>query len=84
MHTDVHLIRLHGAGLYVQKIGGQPEIQPLGDRQITGICIGAVVQICCDLPQLLGDFLLRFPGNAALDLLSRTGVIAYGVSCLPI
>ena len=81
--TDVFFIGTFGGRLQIAGVVPQPAVQPVTKQNLARFHVGAVVDLCERLRQLLLHFLLRFPVYGFLNLLSRPGIKAERVSRFP-
>ena len=77
------LIQVSGRRLYACEVIPQPDVQPLVQRHAAWLHIRPVIDLRRDGSELLADFFLRLAVNRFLYLLSRLGINAEGVACLP-
>ena len=78
------LVKICGRRLDSNKIVLCPNGHPFSDTELTGSNIGLCINFGCDLPKILRDLLLRFPRDAALNLLAGTSVVPLGIAPLPV
>lgn len=70
-------------GLYIADVLRHPCVQPVSGFEPRNVHIRPVIDLRRDGGELLADFFLRLAVNRFLYLLSRLGINAEGVACLP-
>ena len=83
MGIDLNVVILEGQRFHAAQVFRLPDIQPLSQRHFAGSHIGTGSNGRSRRLELLTDFLLGFPGNGSLDLLSGSRVKSHRIAGFP-